>query len=238
MDKLKKKEDLLKEAKERCALLTQSRLTRLDPASISPKAKIPYKAMHYCAALVWRAEELARIACELYDREEVVSALTLTRSSMETAAALWFLKEKIQSVVDSKYMGEIDDVLKKLLAGSRNDATVYDAYNVMKFVDNVDKRIAGFRKTYESMCEYAHPNWLGTSYLFSKPNKEKMWSDFGKDVERTAASVVGGLLLLNNAVMIFTHTLNKVDELLPAFIKICEEDLSQTVKNSKNHSEQ
>jgi len=117
------RDDLLKESVERCRLLSDGLPKRVDPASISYTAKIPFKAMDYREALIWRTEELARTACEMFVRDELASAVTLTRACMETVAAMWYLKEKIQHVIDTKEVGDINDVLMRLLMGSKNDIT-------------------------------------------------------------------------------------------------------------------
>lgn len=226
MDKQEKRDNLLVEAKKRISLLTENLPTRVDPASISVTAKIPFKAIIYREALIWRTEELARMACEMYERNELASAITLTRSCMENVAAMWYLKEKIQYVIDSKDVGKIDDILMRLLMGSKNDLTNLDAVNVLTFVEKIDKDVQGFSKNYESMCEYAHPNWAGTSRLYSKPNTEKIWTDFGKNVRDTKSVTVVGLINLNVSLSIFEHSYNKVGDLIPDFIKICEKTLA------------
>lgn len=226
MEKTEKKDELLKEAKERCRLLSESLPSRVDHASISVTAKIPFKAMDYREALIWRTEELARIACEMYDRNELASAVTLTRSCMETVAAMWYLKEKIQNVIDTKEVEDIDDVLMKLLLGSKNDITNLEAVNVLTFVEKINKDIDGFERSYKSMCEYAHPNWSGTAFLYSKPNTEKIWTEFGREVRDTESVSVAGLISLNTSLMIFEHSYNKVGDLMPEFIKICEEAIA------------
>ena len=167
--------DLLKEAEQRCQLLSECLPKRVDPVSISYTAKIPWKAMNYREALIWRTEELARTAYEMFTRDELVSAVTLTRACMETVAAMWFLQEKIQRVIDTKEVGDIDGVLMKLLMGSKNKITDLEAVNVLKFVNKINKAIDGFEGKYNSLCEFAHPNWSGTSYLYSKPNSEKIY---------------------------------------------------------------
>jgi hypothetical protein len=231
MDNHQNKDELLKEAKELCLLLTTNLPRRVDSAEISLTAKIPFKALHYRAALFWRTEELARIACELFERNELASAMTLTRSCMETSAALWYLMGKVQKAIDSGDVESVDAALKRLIAGSRNNSSDFDAINVLNFVDWVDKAITGFRKMYEGMCEYAHPNWSGTSSLFANPNKERRWIDFGNTIRDNEAATMIGLLSLNQSLHIFSHINTRVNEIMPAFIELCENKLSE--KNNK-----
>lgn len=231
MNKPEKKEDLLAEAKELINTLSRSLPKRVDPVSISLRAKIPFKALDYREVLCWRTEELARISYELYERGELASATTLTRACMENAAAIWYLNENIKKVIEAKEVGNIDDTLMKLLLGSKSDLAKVDAINVMSFIDRVDKDIPGFRGNYETMCEFAHPNWLGTAYLYSNTNTEKIWTDLGKDVRNTESVVVHGLISLNLALSIFQHSYKKMSDLMPEFIMLCENALAQKNKS-------
>ena len=219
------REELLEEAKGRCATLTECLPSRVDPASISIKAKIPFKAMDYREALYYRTEELARISCELYDRKELASAALLTRACLENVAAMWYLKENIQKVIDKEEVGDIDDILMRLLHGSKNDITCLEAINVLTFINTLSKDLHEFKKNYESLCEYSHPNWAGTAFLYSQPNTEKIWTDFGKNVRNTESVSIVGLVNLNVALSIFEHSYNLIGEMMPDFINICEKDI-------------
>ena len=216
----------MKEAEQRCQLLSECLPKRVDPVSISNTAKIPWKAMDYREALIWRTEELARTAYEMFSRDELASAVTLTRACMETVAAMWYLQKKIQQVIDTKVVGDINDVLMRLLMGSKNNITDLEAVSVLTFVEKINKAIDGFERSYKSLCEYAHPNWSGTSYLYSKPNSETIWIDYGKNIRGKESVSVVGLTCLNTSLMIFEDSYNNVGDLMPDFIQICEQDLA------------
>src|SRR4026209_2210802 len=79
--------ELLTEAKRRTAILSGSLPNLVDPADISHSAKTPYNALVYRELLLWRVEEFARIACELFETKQLATALTITRSCVETVAA-------------------------------------------------------------------------------------------------------------------------------------------------------
>lgn len=219
-------DDLLKKAEQRCQLLSECLPKRVDPVSISYTAKIPWKAMDYREALIWRIEELARTAYEMFTRDELASAVTLTRACMESVAAMWYLQEKIQHVIDTKEVGDINGVLMRLLMGSKNDITGIEAVNVLTFVGKINEDVDGFERSYKSLCEYAHPNWSGTSFLYSKPNSEKIWIDYGKNIRGKESVSVVGLTCLNTSLMIFEHSYNEVGDLMPDFINICENRLA------------
>ena len=217
--------ELLNEAKERCSLLTESLPTR-NMAAYTTLAKIPYKAIDYREALFCRTEELTRNAVEMYERNEIATGILLTRALMENTAAMWYMMEKIKDSVENKEVGDIDDVLMKLTFGSRNKTTNLYAINVLDFVDKTDAAITGFKRNYKSMCEYAHPNWSGTSYIFSTINKEKRWTDFGKNTHNTKSAAQFGLISLNAVLTIFEKSYNEAGELIPELVVICEKNLA------------
>src|SRR5262245_21681741 len=157
--------ELLDEAKARVSLLTQSLPRVADPASVSITAKTPWKALVFRETLIWRTEELARVACDLYPTGQLAAALTLTRSCVEGVAACWYLSELLQKVVDRRDVAGLYDKLLRLIMGSKNGVTDIVAINVLTFIDVVDGKAPGFRKAYDSLCEYAHPNWSGTALL-------------------------------------------------------------------------
>ena len=172
---------LLEEATSLVEILTASLPTVVDPASISLQAKIPAKALCYREAMIWRTEELSGSACRHYASDELATAITLTRAAIEGMAATWYLKTSVEKVVKSRSVGAFDDQIMRLLLGSKNDVSALEAINVLKFIDSVDKEITGFRGTYESLCEYSHPNWSGTSLLFSRIDHEQVLTEFGRN---------------------------------------------------------
>jgi len=97
--------------------------------------------------------------------------------------------------------------------------------NVMTFVDYVDKEIVGFRSQYDSLSEFAHPNWAGTSLLYAKPDAAKGWIDFGVNIRAAQGPRIGGLANLSVAQLVFEERCNRIDEIIASFIAICEKNL-------------
>ena len=223
--------ELLQETKERSRLLTESLPSR-NNAAHATLAKIPYKAIDYREALFCRTEELARIAVEMYERNEIATAIVLTRALMENSAAMWYLMELIEDSVKNKQVGEIDDKLMRLLLGSRNETTNFNAMNVLNFLDKTDAAISGFRRNYESLCEYAHPNWLGTHYLYANFNEEKCWTDFGKNIHNTVTAMQFGLISINASLLTFKESYHLAGKLIPEFVEICEKCIAEKKRNN------
>ena len=62
---------------------------RLDPATISLTAKLPFRAMSLREALIHRVADLSEAAVRLYESGQTLPAFVITRALMETAASLY-----------------------------------------------------------------------------------------------------------------------------------------------------
>lgn len=221
-------EILLSEIRERLKLLECSLPKRVDPMAVSQISKVPFKALLYRGALIWRMAELGRVAFESFENNKLASAILLTRATVETSAALWYLCAKLDATLQSGAVGEIDDYLMKLIMGSKTNLDIMpEAINVLTFVDRVDKDIPGFRHQYDMLSEFAHPNWAGTALLYSKPDPPNLWTDFGANIRAGDSTKQVGVSNLSVALMIFERSYNGVADLMPAFIALCENEFKK-----------
>jgi hypothetical protein len=220
--------ELLAEAKARVELLSENLPTVVDPAGISLKAKIPYKALCYREALTWRIEELSRSACRAYEEGDYLAGIVLSRSATEVASAIWYLKELIERQVNDGIEVDLDENVMKLLLGSRNNKDMPAAKSVLTFVNKVSKTIPAFEKAYDSLSEYAHPNWSGTSLIYSKHDPEKVLTNFGKDLRGSHSYKIFGLQCLIGSLTLFEGLYNQISDLMPDFAKACEDDLNRS----------
>jgi hypothetical protein len=115
----------------------------------------------------------------------------------------------------------------KLLVGSKNEKDFPTAINVLTFVDEMNKSIAGFREQYDKLSEFAHPNWAGTTGLYSMPNKEEFCTDFGSGLNHCAAVQIIGAITLNLCLMAFVDAYNSIADMMPEFVRICESELQK-----------
>jgi hypothetical protein len=219
---------LLDEAKQRVALLTANLPTIVDPASISYSAKTPFKALCFREALIWRMEEFALVSCELYAASRVASAMKMTRGCQENTAAAWYLNELVQGAIDRGDVNGLDERLMRLLLGSKNGVSAVSAVNVLTLVDRVDKKVPGFRKSYDDLSEFVHPNWSGTAMLFSKNDHEKILTEIGKNLRDHTSTIRFGLRCLIGSLIAFEHVYNDISDLMPSLIKLCESSLKSS----------
>ncbi len=220
--------DLLNEVRQRVQILSENLPTLVDPANISYKAKIPFKVISFREMLIWRAEELSRTAIQMYESEDLASAITLTRAFTETVAAIWYLMK----LVEAGYTEEFDSKMQRLLLGhKRKDMDMPEAINVLTFLEKAEKEISGIKSTYEMLSEYAHPNWAGTHFLYASNDHEKLTVSFGKNPRKSDNHKRMGISCLLGNLIIFELSYNKFSDILPAFIEACERAIdSETIE--------
>jgi hypothetical protein len=138
-------EKLLAEAKAQLDLLEANLPDSVDGFAISQKSKLPFKALWYREALLWRATQLGRRAVECFEGNEQASAILPTRGTVETCAAVWYLRDKLKTTIESGTVGNVSDDLTRLLMGSKADADIMPPpVNVLNFVDRVDRDFQAF----------------------------------------------------------------------------------------------
>ncbi|RPH79238.1 MAG: hypothetical protein EHM80_08355 [Nitrospiraceae bacterium] len=216
-------EELLRKGLEFNGRLKTSLPPRIDPATISTRAKIPFKALCIREVILYRVSELADAALACYQRDQLVVAATLTRALLESVALLYWLFNELQAAVAAEDTSKIDEFLGRALVGARNEATPLLAHNVMNAIDIVTKDIDHYRKVYVELCEIAHPNWGGGLGAYAKLNREKVWYEFG-------TSQLPKPLILGPLVTSLEYFIEFYDGMIPhlkEFAALCERELER-----------
>jgi len=216
---------LLAEAREQLRQLEAALPDGVDGYGLSQRCKLPFKVLWYREAMFWRTVQLGKSALENFDKDKLVSAILLTRATVETCAALWFLSVKLKASIESRAAASIDPDLMRLLMGSKVDQDILPPpVNVLSFVDRVEKDIPGFRRHYDRLSEFAHPNWAGTAYVFSKPEPGSGIARFGEQIRGAENVRTIGLSNLTLALMVFRMSYEPIGDLMPDFIRLCEQN--------------
>jgi len=232
---------LMDEIRRNLELLESSLPKRVDGWALSQMSKLPFKVLVYREALACRMAELGRAAFKEFEKDKLAAAIVLTRAAVETSAALWYLCGKVEASVESAEVGDIDDYLMKMSMGIATDpptdprtgeTATLRPIRIGKFLDRVEKDISGFKRQYGYLSEYAHPNWAGTVYLYSKFDKERATADFGQNIREPDGTKVTGVGNLSVALLMFERSYNRVADLIPDFTKLCEERLKKTAGSS------
>jgi cation transport protein ChaC len=213
---------LMDEIRGRLELLESNLPTHVDGFALSTHTKIPFKVLLYRDALIWRMTELSRAAFESFEGDKLGSAVILTRAAVETSAAQWYLWRKLNGAVQARTVGDIDKDLMKLVMGSKTNPDLPQAINVLTFIDHTSKDIDGFREQYDNLSEVAHPNWAGTTLLYSKPDPQSLCADFGANIRGDRGTKQVGALNLSVALMIFERNYALIADLMPSFVALCE----------------
>lgn len=75
---------------------------------------------------------------------------------------------------------------------------------------------------YGLLSEYAHPNWAGTVLLYSDTDKQTAVTDFGRNMRKAENAKVIGTGNLGVALKMFASRYDRIGDLLPEFIRVCE----------------
>lgn len=135
---------------------------------------------------------------------------------------MWFLKMRLGDVLVSDNLDSFNAELVRLLMGSKvEEGVLPPPFNVLKFVDSVDGEIAGFRKQYDRLSEIAHPNWAGTTYLFSKRGSDGT-ARFGKHMRGADSVTKVGLANLSVSLMVCESSYKQISDGLPEFVRVCD----------------
>lgn len=215
--------DLLGKGKLLSQALKASLPPRIDPATISTKAKIPFKALCVREVLLYRVSELAEAALRCYEDSQLVAAATLSRALMESVALSYWLYKELQHTLERGSSDKINEFLGKALVGTRNEGTPLLAHNVMSAIDVVTKDLPDFRKLYEELCEIAHPNWGGGLGAYATLNEEKLWYELG--VACLPRPIILGPIVAS--LELFISFYDRMIPYLKEFAVLCEKEIEK-----------
>jgi len=163
------------------AVWKKSLRTSVKPLSKNIAYKPTFDADYYRESVLYRFVELAESAYQLYKSELLVGAVVSARAAQETLAVAWFINSKLEHLTKTRDLAHFNKNVRRLILGWSNDQEFPEKINVFKCIDSVDKSLEGkFRRHYEMLCEYAHPNYSGTFGAYGEPNQETLEVTFGQ----------------------------------------------------------
>jgi len=219
----KSREDLLAELQETHQRFVQSlRVEKLHVFSISRTAKTPFKAFLIREALYYRMTDLSGAAIDLYKQNKIVPAIIIIRAVFETAALCFYVYKNLNQAIEKHDFIEMDNFLMRAGHGGKLDEVHYKAFNTLTVIGHLDKEFQGLERMYAWLCEFAHPNWPGCEGAYSTLNTEEHYVEFSLKKKSIPPEVVG-LNELSAALVVFEHYYNKMGDILPDVIKLCEE---------------
>lgn len=162
--------------------------------SLTLKSNTPFKALVLREALIHRVSSIADGAISEFDAGRWVAATILVRAVVETTALLFSLNRRVSRAIREKNDDDLTEFLRRTMVGSRTEPDLPEAINVLNFIDAVEKEFPGFRRQYEELSEYAHPNWCGVLGAFSKLDRENFTVAFKAFQPIPAQTNIAGLM--------------------------------------------
>ena len=98
----------------------------------------------------------------------------------------------------------------------------HKAVHVNDFIGAVEKDCKGFEDQYDRLSEFAHPNWSGTTGLYSRFDHDEALVEFGRNIRGGEGTKGIGLTNLSVALLFFEDIYSRLGDLMPAFIELCE----------------
>jgi hypothetical protein len=213
----------MEEARAQQKLISENMPEGVDPRALTWVSKTPYVAMCFREAQFCRAEEFARAACDMFERNDVVVGIANTRAMIESVVAIWFLNEKMKRQITHGLEFDIHEQMVQLLMGFKNEATFPAAINILTVIDKFNKEVPGFRAQYDRLSEFAHPNYSGALGAFGTRDGDVAitWFRKGDGANKDAARRIGlGNLVPGLAILEIVY--NETAELMPEFCKLFE----------------
>ena len=173
--------------------LKENRKTVIKPKGKHIVYRPIFEADVFREAALYRFIELIESAYSLYKGNLLIGAICCVRAAYETVAVLWFVNSKLSHLAKTKDISHHLDVMKRLLFGWSNTPNLPEKINVLKCLDSLDKNTKGeYRKHYEKLCEFAHPNYCGTLGAYTSHNyaeKEVFYSQYPRCEDELKATI-------------------------------------------------
>jgi len=189
----------------------------------SVTAKLPTKVAAVAGALAWRAHDFAALSCDLFEQQRVIPGAVITRSLMETTALVYLVYKKAAQATREHRTDTLDDFLVRCMSGNRFRAGDPESPNVLTAIQALDKEPGCDRYSdfYSLLCEFAHPNSLGSFYAYSSFDEVSRAVFFGHNRGMTKGSDVAfGLVFALEVLLEFLH---KIREMSPRIVELQKE---------------
>jgi hypothetical protein len=117
----------------------------------------------------------------------------------------------------------------KMLLGNKVESEMPNPVHVNDFIRSVATQLPEFEEHYNRLSEFAHPNWAGTLFAFSRPETEERAVHFGPDVRGSENIRVQALVGLSTSLLAFRRVFESLASSIPDFTMICDAGKSHAV---------
>lgn len=227
-------------------------IKRTDNYEWSQLSKLPFKVINILQPMTWRMRDTEEAARMLTENNYIHPATILIRSAMENTAFVHMLSVVVKEVVDTgEVQGDTDEKLMNLAFGNQYKQGVFipdEVFESMhehkairsgKLLKEIDKLYPSYNDMYCSLCEFAHANTDGVQGCFSDLDIKKHMTYYGKMLTKESSifpAIEGSIVV---ALAIYNERYDAIMNMMPDFIRICEEDIhrKRTVKKAEMEQE-
>jgi len=199
------------------------RKVKVEPACNCLVYKPTFELEYFKESVLYRFIELADATFALLDTGNLLGAVVTVRSLEETLSVMWYINEICLYAVKNKELTHFTEQLKRLIVGWKDDDEFPKSINVLTFIDKVDKVISGYRKHYDILSEYVHPNWNGTMGLFGKTGGEELKVEFGRYIRGKQVIVTHIKIALINSIDLLSFIQNEYEHIAKKVMDICHD---------------
>lgn len=186
---------------------------------------LPWLVSLLNTALGYRIVEISETAHNLYESENLLPAIILSRSAFETLMVAHRLNDRIHFSIVNNNFNELDEEIRKLGFGSKIKGLGFPAINIKTIVDSINKKTPGVKNYYDELSEISHPNWAGVLGIYCNLDWDKRSGTFGRNNELPEISKTAVPIL--SALKSFLNLYDDTIQTLPSFSKLCKEYLMQ-----------
>jgi hypothetical protein len=189
---------------------------------IAAMPKMVWKITSTYQCLIRRTIEAADGMRAAWNVGNLLTAITMGRSLIETGAVVRSLTDSIKNAVERSDVDALDQAVMHATFSTMNDAHLaerpeYKATRILKLIDIMDESLFGdnapkLRDAYRFLSEFAHPNFSGTVGLYS--NSDGYRIEFGNTAEKKQY-VLPDLLITSGMIWLVEIAAADIDELMP-----------------------
>ena len=202
--------------------IRETLVSSVEASSFPSNTMIPFKTFSLRESLLHRISDLGSTAYNLFYEQNALSGIIITRSILETVSILYLLTDKIEKRIESEDLELFDKYLTRLILGSKNKSSDFEAINVLSGIDSWTIKEKGIRKMYNDLSEFAHPNWWGNLAIMGKIDRNNYKLDFGKEFRKWESplkiGIISALLVIQSSYDIY----NEMADILPQFVELCK----------------
>lgn len=158
----------------------EAKRTNIEPLETHLVYRVAFNTDSHREAVFHRFIELIESTYILFKEKKLIGAIVNARSAQETLSVLWFINSKLNTLSNTKDLSHYLETMNRLSFGFAGDEKFPEKINILTCINAVDKNIdIGFRRNYDILSEYAHPNYSGTLGTYTKPNDEAKTTEVG-----------------------------------------------------------